>query len=116
MSRPLRIEFPGAVFHVTSRGDRREPIYRDDADRVIQLAVLDEATSRFDAAVLAYCLMGWVSAFVEHLGISVRRTVKVTWIECAGKMEGAFRRLEFSPRAAKSLCWRIVDWGRVSVP
>jgi putative transposase len=58
MSRPLRIEFPGAVFHVTSRGDRREPIYRDDADRVTQLAVLDEATSRFDASVLAYCLMG----------------------------------------------------------
>ena len=58
MSRPLRIEFPGAVYHVTSRGDRREPIYRDDADRVTQLAVLAEATSRFDASVLAYCLMG----------------------------------------------------------
>ena len=28
MSRPLRIEFPGAVYHVTSRGDRREAIYR----------------------------------------------------------------------------------------
>ena len=58
MSRPLRIEFPGAVFHITSRGDRREPIYRDDADRVTQLAVLDEATLRFDVSVLAYCLMG----------------------------------------------------------
>jgi hypothetical protein len=54
MSRPLRIEFPGAVFHITSRGDRREPIYRDDADRVTQLAVLDEATLRFDVSVLAY--------------------------------------------------------------
>ena len=29
MSRPLLIEFPGAVYHVTSRGDRREPIYLD---------------------------------------------------------------------------------------
>ena len=56
-------------------------------------------------------LMGWVSAFVEHLGISVRRTVKFIWIECAGKMEGAFRRLEFSPRVAKSLGWRVVGWG-----
>jgi hypothetical protein len=61
-------------------------------------------------------LTGWVSAFVEHLGISVRRTVKVIWIECAGKMKGAFRRLEFSPRAGKSLCWRVVDLGHVSVP
>lgn len=49
MSRPLRIEFPGAVYHVTSRGDRREPIYRDDIDRHTQLAVLAEASARFDA-------------------------------------------------------------------
>jgi putative transposase len=34
MSRPLRLEFPNALYHVTSRGDRREPIYEDDADRV----------------------------------------------------------------------------------
>lgn len=58
MSRPLRIEFPGAVYHVTSRGDRREPIYRDDADRLRQLDVLATAMDRFDAQVLAYCQMG----------------------------------------------------------
>jgi putative transposase len=58
MARPLRIEFPGAVYHVTSRGDRREPIYRDDVDRLSQLAVLAQAMDRFDAQVLAYCLMG----------------------------------------------------------
>ena len=40
MSRPLRIEFPGAIYHVTSRGDRREAIYRDDDDRRAQLGVL----------------------------------------------------------------------------
>ena len=55
---PLRIEFPSAVYHVTSRGDRREPIYRDDEDRQVQLEVLAQATERFDAQVLAYCLMG----------------------------------------------------------
>jgi putative transposase len=58
MSRPLRIEFSGAVYHVTSRGDRREPIYRDDADRLAHLNVLAQAMDRFDAQVLAYCLMG----------------------------------------------------------
>jgi putative transposase len=58
MSRPLRIEFPGAVYHVTSRGDRREPIYRDDDDRRMHLDVLAQAMDRFDARVLAYCLMG----------------------------------------------------------
>ena len=34
MARPLRIEFEGAVYHVTSRGDRREPIFEDDEDRL----------------------------------------------------------------------------------
>ena len=58
MSRALRIEFPGAVYHVTSRGDRREPTYLDDEDRLRQLAILAQAMQRFDAQVLAYCLMG----------------------------------------------------------
>jgi hypothetical protein len=58
MARPLRIEFPGATFHVTSRGDRREPIYRDDADRLAQLQVIGAAMDRFEAKALAYCLMG----------------------------------------------------------
>lgn len=58
MSRPLRIEFPGAVYHVTARGDRREPIYRDDGDRLAQLAVMAAALDRFDAQLLSYCLMG----------------------------------------------------------
>ena len=58
MSRPLRIEFSGAVYHVTSRGDRRESIYRDDADRTTHLEVIAQAMDRFDAQVLACCQMG----------------------------------------------------------
>ncbi len=37
MTRPLRLEFPNALYHVTSRGDRRENIYEDDEDRIIFL-------------------------------------------------------------------------------
>lgn len=58
MSRPLRLEFAGATYHVTTRGDRREPIYSDDTDRRAQLRVIAHAMDRFDAAVLAYCQMG----------------------------------------------------------
>jgi putative transposase len=58
MARPLRIEFPHAIYHVTSRGDRREPIYRSDDDRREHLAVTAQAMDRFDAQLLAYCLMG----------------------------------------------------------
>ena len=49
MSRRLRVAFPGAVYHVTSRGDRCEPIYRDDEDRVAYLEVIAPAMDRFDA-------------------------------------------------------------------
>ena len=58
MSRPLRLEFPGAIYHVTSRGDRRELIYRDDDDRLAQLAVIGQAMDRFEAQVLAFCQLG----------------------------------------------------------
>jgi len=66
MARPLRIEFPGAVYHVTSRGDRREPIFVDDEDRHGLLQVVAQALSRFDAEALAYCLMGNHYHFVLH--------------------------------------------------
>ncbi|MBL8339732.1 MAG: transposase [Rhodoferax sp.] len=64
MSRPLRIEFPGAVYHVTSRGDRRERIFADDKDRVALLEVVEQGLDRFDAQMLAYCLMGNHDHFV----------------------------------------------------
>jgi putative transposase len=56
MARPLRIEFPGAVCHDTSRGDRRE--FTDDSDRLGFLDVVAQTLSRFDGQMLAYCLMG----------------------------------------------------------
>jgi hypothetical protein len=46
------------VYHVTSRGDRREPIDRDEVGRGVQLEILAQAMDPVDAQVLAYCLMG----------------------------------------------------------
>ena len=57
MARPLRIEFAGALYHVTSRGDRREAIYEDDQDREAFLGVLAEVVERFNWICHAYCLM-----------------------------------------------------------
>ena len=58
MTRPGRIEFEGALYHVTSRGDRREAIYEDDADRVQFLEILGEVVDRFNWVCHAYCQMG----------------------------------------------------------
>lgn len=57
MARPLRIEYRGAHYHITSRGDRREVIYIDNGDREIFLSLLGEVCSRFNWIVYSYCLM-----------------------------------------------------------
>lgn len=57
MTRPLRIEFPGALYHVTARGDQLNAIYRDDTDRYIWLEVMGLVCARFHLVVHAYCQM-----------------------------------------------------------
>jgi REP element-mobilizing transposase RayT len=57
MARPLRIEFAGALYHVTSRGDGQEAIYLDDVDREAFDAALGEVCERFNWAVHAACQM-----------------------------------------------------------
>jgi putative transposase len=57
MARPLRIEFPGALYHVTSRGNERKAIFRSDRDRLAFLEFLGKATTRFGWSVTAYVLM-----------------------------------------------------------
>lgn len=58
MARPLRIEFPGAVYHVTSRGNARADIFDDDSDRQRFLSILGQVVKRFNWLCHAYCLMG----------------------------------------------------------
>jgi REP element-mobilizing transposase RayT len=57
MARPLRIELAAGLYHVTSRGDRREAIFRDDQDREEWLTVLGEVCSRYNWRCHAYCEM-----------------------------------------------------------
>jgi putative transposase len=58
MARPLRLEFAGALYHVTSRGDGREAIYLSDEDRLAWLETFAAVCSRFNWVCHAYCLMG----------------------------------------------------------
>ena len=57
MPRSPRIEYEGALYHVLCRGDRREPIFRDDRDRRNFLETLGEACDRSGAFVCRYVLM-----------------------------------------------------------
>jgi len=55
--RPLRIEYEGALYHVTSRGDRREAIFRDERDRIEFLCAFEQASVKTGWQTHAYCLM-----------------------------------------------------------
>jgi len=57
MARPLRLEFAGALYHVTSRGDGKDDIYLSDFDREAWLFVLGEVCRRYNWVCHAYCLM-----------------------------------------------------------
>jgi len=58
MARPLRIQFPGAVYHVTSRRNAKQTIFIDDEDRGGFLDLLSIVVERFNWLCHAYCLMG----------------------------------------------------------
>lgn len=57
MARPLRIEFRNALYHITSRGNAQQAIYRQEADRLLFLDVLQDVSRRCNWRVYAYCLM-----------------------------------------------------------
>ncbi len=57
MARKLRVEYPGAVYHVMNRGNRREAIFREDRDRVLFLETLAEACRKTGWEIHALCLM-----------------------------------------------------------
>ena len=57
MSRPLRLEFPDALYHITSRGDRWEDIYDDDADREAFLKIFSKVIEQNNWYCYSYCLM-----------------------------------------------------------
>ena len=69
MVRPLRIEFPSALYDIASRGNARADIYSDDFDRCQFLDLLDEACKRWNWLCHAYCLMS------NHYHLLIERSV-----------------------------------------
>jgi REP element-mobilizing transposase RayT len=57
MARPLRIEYPCAFYHVTSRGNEQKEIFKSDKDKEKFISYLESSSIRYDAAIHAYCLM-----------------------------------------------------------
>ncbi len=57
MARPLRIEYPGAFYHITSRGNEQKHIFKDRQDRERFLTYLESSVQRYGAVIHVYCLM-----------------------------------------------------------
>lgn len=102
MTRPLRIEFPGAVYHVTARGNRRAPIFTDAEDRKIFLRILGEAVVRFNLLCHTYCLMdnhyhllletpeANLSRSMRHLNGVYTQTFNLTHRKCGHLFQGRY--------------------------
>jgi len=77
MGRPLRIEYPGAFYHVTSRGNEQKDIFKSEADSEKFLAYLESATERYGAVFHAYCLMSnHYHLMIETPGGNLSRIMK----------------------------------------
>src|SRR5688572_26035849 len=77
MARPLRIAFPNALYHLTSRGNNRDPIFLEDADRHHFLRLLAQTVEKFRWRCYAYCLMdNHFHLFVETLEANISKSMK----------------------------------------
>jgi REP element-mobilizing transposase RayT len=103
MPRPLRLDFPGAHFHVTARGVARQEIFLDPSDRRCYLKVLHTACDRYGGICHAYCLMGnhyhlllesadgRLSSVMQHLNGSFGRWFNRRRQRCGHLFQGRFK-------------------------
>ncbi len=82
MARPLRIQFPGAVYHVTNRGNNRSSLFKDDDDRKAFLTILAQSVDTYQIRIHSYVMMNnhWhllaqtplanLSEFMRHFNIT----------------------------------------------
>ncbi len=132
MSRPLRINIAGGWYHITSRGQRRQPIFYDDRDRAEFLCRLEEATNRYAVQVHAYVLMSnhyhllirtpranaseamqwlnngygmWWNRRHGQVGHVFQGRFKSILVEGGGRLLTLSLYLHFNPVAVKELGW-----------
>src|SRR6266705_3073143 len=70
MARKFRVEYEGAIYHLLNRGDRKEPVFCDDSDRLLFLETLGQVCAKTDWQVHAYCLMNNHFHLVVGKGVS----------------------------------------------
>ena len=115
MGRPLRIEYHGAYYHVTSRGNERKDVFKSQNDREQFLRYLESAVTRYDAVIHAYCLMsnhyhllletpsGNLSKIMQQSTAPTPTTTTPSGSEAATSSRGATRPLSWKPTNTPSI-------------
>jgi putative transposase len=121
MPRRPRIEAAGATHHVTSRGNRRQPIYADALDRRRYLALLGDVVSRCRWRCFGYCLMtNHVHLIVEtpepNLGLGMHRlnTLYAQWFNWRWDLDGHLFQGRFGSELVESE-WHMLEATRYVV-
>jgi hypothetical protein len=77
MARPLRLQFTGAVYHVTSRGNARQKVFFNDADRELFLRTLSDVVSRYRWICHGYCSEAYAGEYAgENDVLALENTVR----------------------------------------
>jgi len=105
MARPLRIEYPGAIYHVTSRGIDRRKIFNEDKDCRHLVHLLKEGADFFRVEVIAYCLMSNhfhfllqtkeanLSRFMQRLNVAYTRYFNYKYNRVGPLMQGRYKAI-----------------------
>jgi len=105
MARPLRIEFPGAYYHVTSRGNEQKNVFRDQKDRWKFLDYLNSSVVRYGAVIHAWCLMsnhyhllietpaGNLSQIMRHINGAYTTYFNIKWKRVGHLFQGRYKAI-----------------------
>jgi REP element-mobilizing transposase RayT len=93
MARPLRVEYPGAVYHVINRGNAGENLFKSNKDREKFLEYLEGAVERFALKIHSYCLMSnHFHVLLETLQPNLSRAIQWVNVRYAGYFNSKYQR------------------------
>jgi len=127
MARPLRIQYPGAVYHVTCRGNERRDIYRDDEDRRTFLGLLTRSMNIYSVKLHAYVLMdnhfhllvetplGNLGEFMRHFNITYTARFNRRHKRCGNLYQGRYKSILVEKEAYLSALSRYIHLNPIKV-
>ncbi len=127
MARPLRIQYPKAVYHVTCRGIERRSIYKDDKDRRTFLETLVASSKIYNIRIYSYVLMsnhfhllietplGNLSEFMRHFNITYTRNYNVRHKRAGNLYQGRYKSILVDKESYLSMLSRYIHLNPVKI-